>query len=164
MTSDAKIESDIRDLEKRIADGTVPPCPRCGDRLVVGKRQEGASGAIGFQYRCGNRACTLPPGHAYVPWFSVLMRALQKRAFQLSLAIIGSITLTGTLGFATGVLNWHSRSDSQNELKRQLEQSISTAENNFEKNLLEEMSQQYNQIVTENRVDSLRGKENVFIM
>ena len=156
MRSDAKIKSDIRDMEKRIADGTVPPCPLCGDRIVVGKRQEGDSGAIGFQYRCGNRDCTLPHGHAYVPWFSVLIRALQKRAFQLALAIIGSITLTGALGFATGVLNWHSGSGSQNEVKRRLEQSISTADNNFEKNLLEEISQQYNQIVTENRVDSFR--------
>lgn len=97
---------EIRTLEKKIADGTPPRCPLCGDRITVGKKQAGISGAIGVQYRCANHECQLIPGHAYTPWYSVLIRALQKRAFQLALAAIGSITIGGILGIATGVINW----------------------------------------------------------
>lgn len=104
---------EIRDLEKKIIDGTVPHCPLCGERITVGKKQEGASGAVAFQYRCVNHDCKLPPGHAYMPWYSALFRALQKRAVQLTLAAIGSITITGALGFATGVIHWKSASGSE---------------------------------------------------
>jgi hypothetical protein len=46
-----------------------------------------------------------------MPWYVALFRALQKRAVQLSLAAIGSITITGILGFATGVIHWSSTGD-----------------------------------------------------
>lgn len=97
---------EIQELERKIADGTVPPCPLCRQRILVGRKQEGASGAVAFQYKCQNRDCGLPPGHAYTPWHAVLLKALQKRAVQLTLAAIGSITITGAIGFATGLINW----------------------------------------------------------
>jgi hypothetical protein len=102
-------QKQLRELEGKIVDGTTPPCPLCGDRLAVGKKQEGHSGAIGFQYRCSNRNCQLPPGHAYHSWHVVFARALQKRAVQLVLAAVGSITISGVVGLATGLINWTSR-------------------------------------------------------
>jgi hypothetical protein len=164
-------QKEIYDLERKIADGTVPRCPLCGERIVVGKKQEGASGAIGFQYRCINRACHLPPGHAHMPWHIVLFRALQKRTVQLTIAAIGSITITAALAFATGLINWKStneaaisQSGNTSDFQAYLQQLINTADNNFEKNQIEEILRQYKQITTESHVDSLRGRENVFMM
>jgi hypothetical protein len=99
-------EKQIRELENKIVDGTVPRCPLCASKITVGKKQEGASGATGIQYHCANPNCTLPPGHAYKPWHSMLIRAIQKRAFQLMITAIGSITIGGILGVATGVIHW----------------------------------------------------------
>ncbi|HKO98573.1 MAG TPA: hypothetical protein VJU86_16360 [Pyrinomonadaceae bacterium] len=103
--------NNIKDLESKIIDGTIPRCPLCAKRIVVGKKQAGESGAVGFQYRCSDPTCKLPPGHAYIPWQLVLLRALQKRAVQIALAAIGSITITGILGFSTGVIKWKSSGD-----------------------------------------------------
>ncbi|NIR73203.1 hypothetical protein GWO43_07900 [candidate division KSB1 bacterium] len=102
-------ENVIRDLEKKIVDGLSPYCPLCGSNLKIGERQQGKSGAYGYNYECRkdrDNDCSLKPGFAYIPWYTVLVHALQQKVFQIALIAIGSITIAGLGGIQLGFIKF----------------------------------------------------------
>lgn len=81
-------------FEKMIADGMTPDCPECGAEMEVGDPQKGRSGANGYKYKCKNPDCS-KSGFAYISWYNVLFKSMQKKVLQLGLVAVGSISITG---------------------------------------------------------------------
>lgn len=102
MTNDSA--ESISELRRLVADGLTPPCPYCSSTLKV-EKSTGLSGGIGFLYSCPNSSCKLKPGMARVPWHSVLVKALQQRAVQLTVAAVGSVTVAGLVAIWTGFVS-----------------------------------------------------------
>ena len=109
LINDQKIE-----LEAKIADGIIPPCPVCGSSLSVSSEQVGKSGANGRNYSCSKdkllpeqrEKCDLKPGIAYVGWKQNLRQSLRNRVVQLALVGIGSISLGGFAGVQAGWISF----------------------------------------------------------
>lgn len=154
--------SDIENIKKQIADGIKKiRCPECNRELDIDE-EKGLSGSVVYSYECRNKECVLKPGHVPVPWNRLLLKTFQGRAVQL---IIGSITLGGLISFATGIVRFGPSVTSRSEnIETHLQKLISTADNNFSRTQLQEILNQYKQMVTDRHIDSERGRENVFMM
>jgi hypothetical protein len=154
--------NEIRITKKLITDGLKPVCPICRKELIIGQRQDGASGSYGYPYKCSTNDCTLQPGFAYEPWRISILKAFQKKIVQIVIAAIGAVTLTGLIGFGTGLLSWGSNKESSAIIE--IQQQIDRSTNNFEQKELNEIIKRYTQITREHRVDFSNGRENPFIM
>ncbi len=99
---------EIKKLESQIAQGLTPRCPICGSNLKINKN-EGTTGAKVYTYAClkeEDPGCTLKPGTAYVPWFNVLRHAATQRVVQLSIVVLGSLTVVGLTGKSLGFIKF----------------------------------------------------------
>ena len=153
---------DLIRLEAKIADGLNPPCPN-GHALVI-DRKEGTSGAVHYLYRCSQDGCDLKPGTAFVPWHAVILKAIQKRAIQLVLTGIGSITLAGVVGFASGLIHIPTGRSEASAVDAQLNRLFQKADNDFERSLFADMRRVYVQATTKNYVEYETSTESVLAM
>jgi hypothetical protein len=152
----------IRSLELKVSEGLKPNCPVCASALVIGNREEGTSGSVGYQYRCSRSECSLRPGFAYQPWYAVLVRALQQKAVQLGIAALGTVTIAGIVAFSSGVIRMPGTP--LKGVSEELQSLADKSTNEFERGEYLEILRRYKQMSSEQRLDFTFGKSNVFAM
>lgn len=158
------MDKKIKLFEKAVSDGMQPNCPNCGNNVDYSGLQSGESGAKGYKYRCDNIECNTH-GFAYIPWHTVLFKALQKKILQLGLVAVASVSITMGAGYGIGIIKFTpvaegSETDSVNSTDEEkihvLERDISSKEGMILSNdaLIKDMKSEV--ISLEDEIDDLK--------
>lgn len=85
--------SEIKKMEKNIADGHKPNCALCDSPLNIGTPTEGNTGSKGYNYECPNATCAVKSGFVKIPWYSVILQFATKQ-----LVVVGIVIFTALGG------------------------------------------------------------------
>jgi hypothetical protein len=116
--------SEIKKMEKNIADGHNPNCALCDSPLDIKTPTEGNTGSKGYNYTCPNANCEVKSGFVKIPWYSVILQFATKQ-----LVVVGIVIFTalgGAISYYFNNLGSKADTDKDNETPTTIDSNTST--------------------------------------